>query len=254
MARFSSLLVVPTLCLLATALGNGIEHLASPTTQLTFHDQLYTTIHANVQRFQGEYFSGKMVGKMEKVGGVVWYRGNFGGTKSSQKTKAKFGFNMNGVCKFMGLNMTYGSKVSGKLSVHGKRVRVRARYTISATGSVYGKALKGTAKGAAVFSAKNKSFYYRERGTARMYIGGKLVTAKFYAKINRKAVSVSVYGMYAGKKFFFKYSFSLNLLPPGFDVNSMMIKRNYGTVYYTVGGKSYTEKFDVKGVQMPKLI
>ncbi len=58
--------------------------------------------------------------------------------------------------------------------------------------------------------------------------------------------------MYGGK-FFVKYSFSLNLLPLGLDMNPMMIKRNYGTEYLTMGGKTHTKHMDVNGMQLPKL-
>ncbi len=253
MARLSSLLLVPALFLFASALPNEIEHFASPMTHLALNDHLYTTIHTNVQRFKGVYFSGKVVGKFEKVGGRGSYTGKFRGTKSGKKTKATLGFKVGGFCKSMGSNLKYSGKVSGKMSVHGKRVAVHAGYTTSTSGFVHGKPLKGTAKGTAVFTAAYKSFYYREKGSVRMYIGGKLITAKYIATLNKNAVKVAVYGMYGGKKFFVKYSFSLNLLPLGLDMNPMMIKRNYGTVYVTVGGKTYTKKYDVKGMQLPKL-
>ncbi len=220
---------------------------------LALNDHLYTTIHTNMQRYKGVYFSGKVVGKFEKVGGGGSYSGKFRGTTTGKKTKATFGFKVDGFCKSMGFNVKYTGKVSGKLSVHGKRVAVHAGYTTSAKGTVDGTPLKGTAKGTAVFTAAYKSFYYREKGTVRIYVGGKLITAKYIATLNKNAVKVAVYGMYGGKKFFVKYSFSLNLLPLGLDMNPMMIKRNYGTVYVTVDGKTYTEKYDVKGMELPKL-
>ncbi len=153
----------------------------------------------------------------------------------------------------MGFNVEYSCEVRGEMSVRGQRVAFHAGYTTSASGTVHDKSLKGTAKRTAVFTAAHKSFYYREKGAARMYIGRKLITAKYIATLNKNAVNVAVYGMYGGKKFFVKYSFSLNLLPLGLDMNPMMIKRNYSTVYVTVGGKTYTETYDVKGMQLPKL-
>jgi len=200
MARVSPLLLVSALALFATAaLGNEIEHLTSPMTHLALHDQLYTTIHTNVQRFKGVYFSGRVVGKFEKVGGGGWYNGNFRGTKSAQKAKATFDYKVGGVCKSMGFNVKYGAKVKGKMSVHGKRVVVRAAYTSAGSGTVKGKPIKATCKGSAVFTAAYKKFQYREQGTARMYIAGKLITAKYYATLNKNAVNVAVYGMYAGR-------------------------------------------------------
>ena len=239
--------------LFASVLANEIEHLASPMTHIVLSDHLYTNIHTNVQRFKGVYFSGKVAGNFEKVGGSGSYKGNFRGTKSAQKTKAKFGFKVKGFCKSMGFNVKYSGKVSGKISVRGKLVAIHAGYTSSASGSVHGKLLKGMAEGTAVFTAACKSFFYREKGTARMYIAGKLITAKYIATLNKNAVKVAVYGMYGGKKFFVKYSFSLNLLPLGLDMNPIMIKRNYGTVYVTVGAKTFTKKYDAKGMQLPKL-
>ena len=195
-----------------------------------------------------------MVGKFEKEGGGGWYNGKFRGTKSAKKSKATFDYKVGGVCKSMGFDVKFGGKVNGKMSVHGKHVRVYAGYETSARGTVHGASVKGSFKGNAVLRAAYKKFYYRERGTARMYVGGKLITAKYYATLDKNAVKVAVYGMYGGEKFFLKYSFSLNLLPLGLDMNPMMIKRNYGTVYVTVGGKTYTKKYDVKGMEMPKLM
>ncbi len=222
-------------------------------THLALSDHLYTNIHTNLQHFKGVYFSGKVVGKLEKVVGSGSYKGRFRGTKSARKTKAKFGFKVRGFCKSMGFNVKYSGVVSGRMSVHGKYVAVHAGYNSSASGTVYGKPLKGTATGIAVFIAAYKSFYYREKGTVRLYIAGKLITAKYIATLNKNAINVAVYGTYDGKKFFFKYSFSLNLLELGLDMNPMMFKRNYGTVYLTVGGKAYTKKYDVNGMQLPKL-
>lgn len=254
MARLSSVVLVSALFLVSTAFGNEVEQLASPMTHLVLHDKLYTTIHTNVHRMKGVYFSGKVVGKFEKTGGGGWYNGNFRGTKSGKKTQVTFGYNVGGTCKSMGFALKFGGKVNGKMSVQGKRVSVRAGYTSSLHGSVHGKAIKGSCKGNAVLTAAYNKFMYREYGTARLYVGGKLLTAKYEATLNKNAVNVAVYGVYGGKKFFVKYSFSLNLLPLGLDMNPMMIKRNYGTVYVTVGGKKFTRKFDLKGMEMPKLV
>ena len=86
-----------------------------------------------------------------------------------------------------------------------------------------------------------------------MYIGGKLINASYLAILNKNAVNVAVYGTYGDKKFFVKYSFSLNLLPLGLEINPMMIKRNYGTVYVTVGSKTYPKKYNLKGMQLRML-
>lgn len=239
---------------ISVALGNEIEHIAAPMTQLVLNDKLYTTIHTNVQRLKGVYFSGKVDGKFEKMAGGGWYKGDFRGTKSGRQTKATFNYKLGGVCKSMGFNARFNGKVNGKMSVYGKRVSVHAGYETSARGTVHGKKLQGSCKGNAVFTVAYKKFMYRERGTARMYVGGKLITAKYIATLDKNTVKVAVYGMYGGKKFFVKYAFSLNLLPLGLDMNPMMIKRNYGTVYVTVGGKTYTKEFDVKGMEMPKLM
>ncbi len=126
MARLSSLLLVRALILFASALANEIEHLASPMTHLAPNDHLYTTIHTYVQRFKRVYFSGKAVGKFEKMGDSGSYRGNFRGTMSAKKTKARFGFKVRGFCKSIGFNVKYRGKMSGKMSVRGKHVAVLA--------------------------------------------------------------------------------------------------------------------------------
>ncbi len=254
MARLSSLLLLPTVLLFASVLGNEIEQLNSPMTHLALHNQLYTTIHTNVQRFKGVDFSGKFVGKFEQLGGSGSYDGTFRGTKSSEKTKAIFAYKVGGVYKSMGFNVKYSGNVSGKLDVCGKRVTVHAGYTNSGSGTLRGKPLKGTAKGNVVFTAAaDKSFSYRDQGTIRMYIAGKLINAKYYATLNNDSVNVAVNGMYGGKKFFVKYSFSLNLLPLVFDMNPLMVTRNYGTMYVTADGKTTTRNFDVRGMQLPKI-
>ncbi len=102
MARLSSLLLLRTVLLLATVLDNEIEQLNSPMTHLALHDQLYTTIHSKVQGFKGVEFSRKLVGKFEQVGGNGSYDGTFRGTKSSEKTKAKFAYKVGGVCNRAG--------------------------------------------------------------------------------------------------------------------------------------------------------
>ena len=254
MARFSPLLLVSALLFASGALTTEIEQIASPMTHLVLHDQLYTTIHTNMQRLKGGYFTGKVVGKVEKGAGAGWYKGDFRGTKSGKRTAATFTFKVGGACKSMGFDVKFGGKVSGEMSLQGKRVMVRAGYRKSASGTVRGKQVKGTARGRAVFTAARGKFVYREQGNARMYVDGKQLTAKYNATLNKKAVKVAVFGMYGGKKFFVKYSFSLSLLPLGLDMNPMMVKRNYGTVYFTVGGKQYTKKFDMKGMEMPKLM
>ena len=254
MTRCCTALLVPALLLLSSAFGNEVEHIAAPMAHLVLNDQLYTTIHTNVQGFKGGPFTGKVEGKFEKMGGGGWYTGNFRGAKSGNKGKATFDFKVGGARKSKHFDVKMGGKINGKVSVHGKRVSVYAGYVASARGTVRGKIVKGSCKGNAVFTAANKKFLYRERGTARVFIGGKLITAKYLATLNKNTVKVAVVGMYAGKKFFVKYSFSLSLLPLGLDMNPMMIKRNYGTVYVTAGGKTYTKKFDVKGMEMPKLM
>ncbi len=223
-------------------------------THLALHNQLYTTIHTNVHRFKGLDFSGKFVGKFEQVGGSGSYDGTFRGTKKAQNTKATFAYKVGGVWKSMGFNVKYGGNVSGKLAVRGKRVTVHAGYTNSGSGTIHVKPLKGIAKGNVVFTATaDKSFSYRDQGTIRMYVAGKLINAKYYATLNNDSVNAAVNGMYGGKKFFVKYSFSLNLLPLGFDMNPLMVTRNYGTMYTTAGGKTTTRKFDVRGMQVLKL-
>ncbi len=58
-------------------------------------------------------------------------------------------------------------------------------------------ALKGTANGNAVFTAAaGKSFSYRDQGTIRMYVVGKLINAKYYAALNNDSINVAVSGMY----------------------------------------------------------
>ena len=257
MARLtSSLLTAAVLFFVSAAivLGNEIEHIASPMTHLALHDNLYTTIHTNVQRIKGVYFSGKVVGKFEKVSGGGTYNGKFRGVKRGKSSEATFDYKVRGSCKSMGFDVTFGGKVSGKMSVEGKRVAVRVGYKTAARGTVHGKSVKGGAKGTAILIAAYGKLAYREKGTARMYVDGKLLTAKYTAALNKHAVKVAVVGKYAGKPFFVKYSFSINLLKLGLDMNPMMIKRNYGTVYVTANGKTFTKKFDVKGMEMPKLM
>ncbi len=101
--------------------------------------------------------------------------------------------------------------------------------------------------------AADKSFSYRDHGTIGMYVAGKLINAKYNATLYNNAVNVAVNGMYDGKKFFVKYSFSLNLLPLGFGMNPLTIERNYGNIYVTVRSKTTARMFDVRGIQMPKL-
>ena len=254
MARFSICFLVSALAAVSAATGNDLPQISSPMTHLVLHENLYTTVHHSVQRFKSTYFSGKVVGKFDKAFGGGWYNGKFRGTTDGRKTKASFGYKVGGHCNSMGFKLRFGGHVDGRMRVHGKKVAVHANYVTKAHGTVHGKGIKGGAKGKVYFSAAYGSYYYYEHGAMVMYIGGKSIKAKYYASLNKDAVKVGVYGTYGGKKFFVKYSFSLNLLPIGFDMNPMMIKRNYGTVYVTVGGKTYTHKFDVKGMEMPKLM
>ena len=239
MVRFSAALFVSALLFVSSAFGNEIQQIAAPMTHLVLSDKLYTTIHTNVQRLKGAHFSGKVVGKFEKMGGGRWYHGSFRGTKSANESNATFGYKVGGTCKSMGFDVKFGGKVNGKMSAHGTWARVYAAYEESARGTLHGQTVKGSVKGNAVFTAEHKKFFYRERGTIRMSVGGKLITAKYFATLDKKAVRAVVYGMYGGKKFFMKYSLSLNLVPLGLDINPITIKRNYGTVYLTVGGKTY---------------
>ncbi len=254
MARFAIFLLASALIAVSTAFGNDLPQISSPLTHFVLHDHLYTTIHTSVQRFKSTYFSGKIVGKFEKAAGGGWYKGAFRGTTTGKKTKATFGYKIGGTCKSMGFNVRFGGAVAGKMSVHGKKVVVHAGYATKGRGTVHGVGLKGSAKGKVYFTSSYGSFYYYEHGHTVMYIGGKTVKAKYYVTLTKKAVKVAVYGVYGGKKFFAKYSFSLNLLPLGIDMNPYMIKRNYGTVYVYVNGKKYTKKFDVRNTAMPKLM
>lgn len=249
----STLLILSALIALSAATGDEVAKLSSPMTQMLLHDKLYTTIHTNVKHARGAYFSGRVVGKFEKTSGVGSYTGNFRGTSKGKNAHATFTYDVDGSCTSVGFNVKYGGKVSGKMSVKDKRVSVNARYTSDMHGTVHGKKVRGDCTGNAYFTMRRGMFYYRENGSTKMTIAGKPITAKYYATLNKNVVKVAVYGMYAGKKFFVKHAFSLNLLPLGLEMNPMMIKRNYGTVYVTVGGKTYTKKYDVKGMQLPKL-
>ncbi len=254
MARISIFLLVSVFIAASSAFGGELPQISSPMTHFVLHDKLYTTIHASVQRFKGIYFSGKVVGNFEKTAGGGWYRGAFRGTSTPQKTKATFGYKVGGTCKSMGFNVRFGGTVAGNMTIRGQKLVAHAAYVTTARGTVKGLGLKGSAYGKVYLSAGYGSFYYYEHGRTVMFIGGNVLKGKYYATLNKKAVKVAVYGVYGGKKFFAKYSFSLNLLPLGIDMNPFMIKRNYGTVYLNVGGKKFTRKFDVRGMKMPKLM
>ncbi len=82
-------------------------------TRVALHDQLYTTIHTNVQCFKGVDFSDKFLGKFEQVGGSGSYDGTFRGTRSDQNTKAIFAYKVGGVWKSIGFNVKYRGNMSG---------------------------------------------------------------------------------------------------------------------------------------------
>ena len=249
----STFFLVSALLIVSSVLGNEVAQLTPPMTQMVLHDNIYSTIRTNVHRAHGSMFSGRFVGKYEKVGGMGSYNGDFKGTTNGKNTHATFKYKVDGTCNSMGFDVKYGGMVKGKFNVYGKRVSVNLGYTANMYGTAHGKKVKGDFKGKAYLQVRHGKFYYEERGVAKMYIAGKSLTAKYYATLNRDVVKVAVYGMYGGKKFFVKYSFSLNLLPLGMEMNPMMIKRNYGTVYINAGGKKFTQKYDMKGMQLPKL-
>ena len=174
MVRFSATLSVTALLFFFSAFGNEIQQTAGPMTHLVISNKPYTNIHTNVQRLKGVYFFAKVVGKFEKIGGEGWYNGSFPSSKSANKRKATFGYEV-------------GGKVNGKMSAHSKWARVHAGYEASARDTLHGQTVKSSVKRNAVFTAERKKFFYRERGTIRMSLGGKLIAAKYFATVGKKA-------------------------------------------------------------------
>ncbi len=231
------------------------QQLAPPTTHLLLHNNLYTAIRTNVQHANSSAFSGNIVGKYVTAGnsGGGSYNGDFQGTTDGNSTRTMFKYNVNGNSKAMGFSVNYDGRVSGGMKLHGKKLSLKANYAFKAHGTAQGKKVTGSVNGNARLTVRNRSLYYRERGVATMMIGNKSVSARYAAALNNQIVKVSVYGMYDGKKFFAKYSFSMNLLPLAVEMNPMKLERNYGTVTVTAGGKTFTQKYDMKGMPLPQL-
>lgn len=256
MAR-SAVFILGALLSIASTFGNELPDFAAPVASFLSQDNLVTSVHRLAVRAPRTDFYGKVVGKCVKVGGVGVYYGKFKGFTSRRKTIVNFNINMKGGVANPKMKIGYTVKAGGKISVLKKRsvttVSAKTKYGGGISGFVNNRTVSGKFYGTSGLVFTGRQITAKEYGSFRYYYGKKLVAGKYIAILENGIIKYGVFGKIAGKKFFIKYSTTINVLFLTANMNPMMVKRNYGKVYVTVGGKTTVKKFDSKMGMMPQL-
>ncbi len=249
----------------AHAGGNQIEHnsdlsqIAHPLSRVILHDKLHTTIRAATQQLHhSPSFSkvkGKFNGRYEQgTAGSGKYSGSFSGTTSPKSTRVSFAYTLDGVFKYMDVDLMFGASVTGvtKVNTDAKRISVVAEYeSNSLQGTIHGKKVTDAKdRGIVKFYASPKGLQGKNVGRFSASIGRKRLVANYKLVLYGDSVRLAMRGTYAGEKFFVNYAASLNIIKLGLQLNPAMITRDYGTVTGTVSGKPFTKKYDISGMQM----
>lgn len=251
MAR-SAIFILGALLSIASTFGNELPDFASPVGAFLSQDNLVTSVRHAIRHAPKTHFKGKVVGKCVKANGIGIYTGHFHGFSSSRKTIAKLKFHMKGGVVQPNVKIGYKLKATGKLRMITKnlgfpKITSKAKYGGKVHGYIKKKLVSGAFHGKiAVRSSATQPIFVKETGYFAYYYGKKLVIGTYVGTIDQNAIKYGVQGKIAGKKFFMKFSSSLNVLLLTGTMNPMMIKRNYGKVYITLGGKSIVQPFDMK--------
>ena len=238
--------------------SSDLSQIADPLSRVILHDKLHTTIRAATQHLQHKPSFSKVQGKFngryeQGTVGSGKYTGSFSGTTSPKSTRVSFTYTVDGVFKYMEVDLMYSASVTGLTKVYdAKRITVVAEYeTKSLQGTIHGKKITDTkGRGIAKFYASPKGLQGKDVGRFSMSIGGKRLVANYKLVLYGDSVRLAMRGTYAGEKFFVNYAASLNIIKLGLQLNPGLVTRNTGTVTGTVGGKPFSEKYDISGMQM----
>ena len=253
MNHFKLAILFITLFLVATAEKHGMPKISTPMTQLLLHDQLHTAIRP--AQSTSNNFKGRVEGKFIADTGSGNYKGTFNGKTSGKKLNTYFKYKVYGKSMLPGLNFNYDASVYGNVHVYGKNVKIGGKFDSAVSGSMYGTLVNGRVKGKMKLGLNDGNVEITELGRFRFMVGGKKMMGVYKAYFDtNNMLSVSMRGVYGGKRFFVRYSLSASVVKLMFGgKDPLMIKRNYGTVYIHSGGKTVVKKFDMKGWEFPAM-
>ena len=252
MNRFTNTIAafVAAFAVASLATANEFEQIASPFTQALLEDRLHSTVRAVTYKAPVKSVSGVVHGRYTQTAGKGKFKGTFKVYPGRRVSIAKFKFGAKGSIKAMGFSVKHKTQMYGAIKTYPKYVHVAATYGSYILGMVSGQKIVGKCNGTVTAWVSKSGIYAKELGTYAAKIGYKPVYGKYAFIIRNGAIYVKTHGKYDGKKFFFTYSMSLNLLKLQLQMNPMMFTRKYGTIKLRVGKRVFTKKFDIKGEQL----
>jgi len=254
MAR-SAIFILGSLLLIASTFGNGLPEFASPVASFLSNEDLVTSVRHAAIHAPKSHFKGKIVGKCVKVAGFATYTGKFKGFSSRRRMIVKMKIHMNGAVSKPGMKIGYTLTHDGKGKVVLKRVTkttIKSKYSGVIRGYIGKKSVLGKFTGKLSIRVKGLHVASKDTGYFHYYYGTKPVVGKWSIIVKKGVVKYGIRGKFGGKKFFIKYSTTLNVLFLTAGMNPMSVKRNYGKLYLKSRGKTTVQKFDNKAV-MPGL-